>query len=173
MKCVLGIDPGLGGALALVSPDGVQQVWDMPVLALSRNGKAKNRIDHTELARIMDSLTLAGEVVHAFIEEVGAMPGQGVSSTFAFGFNTGSVVQAVACQFFPYTTVTPRKWQAGIGLPVGGGKDACLGAMKRLYPTAVDQEGRPAFRLVRHNGRADACGIALYGLNVLRKEGRL
>ena len=83
IRPVLGIDPGLSGACALYIPTtGALTVFDMPTLALSRGGKAKREPDAVELARLIDA---AGPIAHAFVEQVGAMPGQGVSSVFAFG----------------------------------------------------------------------------------------
>ena len=51
---ILGVDPGLGGALAILIADGSLAVFDMPVHQLKRGGKNKHEIDRYELARLVD-----------------------------------------------------------------------------------------------------------------------
>jgi crossover junction endodeoxyribonuclease RuvC len=102
---VLGIDPGLSGALALLGPNGLT-VLDMPTHALTRGGKMKRDLDLIELSRLIDA---AGPIAHAFVEQVGAMPGQGVSSVFAFGKVYGAALGILAAHFIPLTLVSPVK----------------------------------------------------------------
>ena len=102
---IIGVDPGLSGAIAFY--DGQRndlKVFDMPTLALSRGGKAKREPDMVELARIVDA---AGPVANAFVEQVGAMPGQGVSSVFAFGKVYGAALGILSAYFIPLTLVSP------------------------------------------------------------------
>ena len=166
---ILGIDPGLSGAVALVSGDrrspDLVGVWDMPTLNLASNGKVKNQLDHAALNELLHRIAiLNGYVDHAVLERVGAMPGQGVTSMFNFGMVYGAIQQALAGNGLPYSFVSPRKWQSGVGLPIEGGKDASLALAKRLWPAARDEGGGLAFRLKKHDGRADAALMAYWFL---------
>jgi crossover junction endodeoxyribonuclease RuvC len=109
MTAVLGVDPGLSGALAFLVADGNLETIDMPTFRLKRNGKGKREVDRFELARIIDA---HDHIDHVFIEKVGAMPGQGVSSMFQFGRSLGIVEGVLAACFIPCDYVTPRKWRS-------------------------------------------------------------
>ena len=109
---ILGIDPGLSGALALYdTSEQTVEVFDMPVLELVRNGKKKGEVSAQALAN-----HLAGRKVNsAFLERVNAMTGQGVTSVFSFGRSTGIVEGVLAAYDIPTTLVTPQAWQKAVG----------------------------------------------------------
>ena len=147
---VLGIDPGLSGAFALFTPTtGALVVFDMPTFTLSRGGKTKRDPDATELARLVDA---AGPIAHAFVESVGAMPGQGVSSVFAFGLALG----ILAANFIPLTMVAPVKWKRALGVPAE--KDGARARASQLMPAHAGLWSR-----CKDDGRAEAALIAYYG----------
>src|SRR5215472_11819655 len=100
---IAGIDPGLSGALAFLDAASsmVLDIVDMPTLALSRGGKKKRELDAHALARLL----VAQPIGHAFVEHVGAMPGQGVSSVFAFGKSFGALIGVLAAVGVPMTFV--------------------------------------------------------------------
>jgi crossover junction endodeoxyribonuclease RuvC len=152
--CTLGIDPGLHGALCFMSNGGADlRVVDMPIHHLSRNGKAKNEIDLVELSRLID----AGTVNHAFVEQVGPMPGQGISSVFAFGKGYGAVLGILAAHFIPVTMVTPQRWKKALQVPAE--KDGARARASQLMPRHAGNWTR-----VKDDGRAEASLIALYGI---------
>jgi crossover junction endodeoxyribonuclease RuvC len=157
---ILGVDPGLGGALAFLDADGSLQVFDMPVHRLKRGAKVKREIDRYELARIVDA---HGPIAHAFVEQVGAMPGQGVTSMFQFGRSLGIVEGVIAAAFVPTDYVTPGKWRTAMG--VRAGKDGSRARASALMPRHAGLWTR-----VRDDGRAEAALIALYGQQQLAKE---
>jgi len=128
-------------------------VHDVPTLALSRNGKAKREPDMIELARLVDA---AGPIDHAFIEAVGAMPGQGVSSVFAFGKVFGLLLGILAANFIPHTLVPPVRWKRALGVPAD--KDGARARASQLLPTHAGLWTR-----AKDDGRAEAALIALYG----------
>ena len=150
---ILGVDPGLGGALAFLDSGGALEIFDMPVHRLKRGGKAKREIDRYELARIVDA---HGPVAHAFVEQVGAMPGQGVTSMFQFGRSLGIVEGVLSAGFIPTDYVAPRKWRVGLG--VRAGKDGSRARASALMPGHAGLWTR-----VKDDGRAEAALIALYG----------
>ena len=111
-KLYLGIDPGLSGALAFFSPGGAMEVFDMPTHTVKSNGKNRRKIDFHGLAAIVRD---RAAFIHAgLIEEVNAMPGQGVTSMFSFGKAAGAVEMALAALQVPYDMVTPQKWKKAL-----------------------------------------------------------
>jgi crossover junction endodeoxyribonuclease RuvC len=162
----LGIDPGASGALALYVPAGTVSegsgekscqpelvITDMPTLQITTNGKKRVQLDLTSLARWFD---LHGPGVKAaMIEDPHAMPQQGVSSSFKFGFACGVVQAMVASQFIAVTLVRPRVWKARMGLTAD--KDATRKRASELLPRFSSMWSR-----VKDDGRAEAALLALY-----------
>lgn len=147
----LGIDPGLSGAMALYDPKAVQVViGDVPTLEI--NGKRV--VDLATLAQYFDMNS--GHVKHATIEAVGAMPGQGVSSMFKFGFVAGALQAMVAAHFIPVHLVQPAKWKKALGLT--GDKDASRRLASQHFPQFAHLWAR-----VKDDGRAESVLLALYG----------
>jgi crossover junction endodeoxyribonuclease RuvC len=156
MARVLGIDPGLGGALAFLEGDDLT-IHDMPVHRLRRGKASKMEIDLAELARLIDA---ANPIDHAIVELVGAMPGQGVSSVFAFGKGFGIVLGILAANFVPVTLVAPRRWKSSLQVPAA--KDGARARASQLLPRHAGQWVR-----VKDDGRAEASLMALYGARVI------
>ena len=152
MTIVCGIDPGLSGAICLLDTEGTFCINDMPVHALTRGGKNKRELDARRLATL-----LSGRFGHAFVEQVGSMPGQGVSSVFAFGKSYGIVLGILAAHGVPLTLVSPVKWKRALQVPAS--KDGARARASQLLPHAAGE-----WPLVKHAGRAEAALIALYGL---------
>lgn len=142
---ILGIDPGLNGALAWVSDDGhLIDVIDMPVVEV--NGKKKVS---PQILTVIISARKARLVV---VEDVHAMPGQGVSSTFNFGFSAGLISGVVAGLQLPIVLYRPAYWkrQAGVPADKGGARQMA----QRYWP------GSRAFDRVKDDGRAEAALLA-------------
>src|SRR5690606_2041087 len=91
----------------------------------------------------------------AYVEKVGAMPGQGVSSMFNFGMGVGVLQGVLAACGIPYFLVTPQSWKKRASLS-GKDKDMARTMAQQLYPSA--SLGRK-----KDIGRADAMLIARYG----------
>lgn len=162
-KFVIGIDPGLSGAIAMLtrSSSRVNFVADMPIEPKSaRNG---NQVDALALLKMLNRLRNTAEnwpaSLDVYIEKVNAMPGQGVVSMFNFGEGCGIVRGVVATTELPYAFVTPNKWKKVLGLS-GHDKQYALTIAKQLHPELAD-------RLTRKKdvGRADAILIAHYALH--------
>jgi crossover junction endodeoxyribonuclease RuvC len=145
----IGIDPGLSGAIALLRNGEYAEVWDMPTMG--RGTGNKQQVNAAEVARILRECPPCT----AWIELVGAMPGQGVSSMFNFGKAAGAVMGALAALRFPMAEVTPQRWKREFGL-IGKEKDIARTVAQQLMPAAP-------LSLKKHGGRADALLIALYG----------
>jgi crossover junction endodeoxyribonuclease RuvC len=155
----LGIDPGLSGAVALLRDGNLLYVYDVPSLALKAKGR---NVDLPQLARIFAEIVdVAGTPDECWIEEVHAMPKQGVSSSFKFGTAFGIVQGMAAAHMMPIRFVSPHHWKKGLALPQG--KDAARGTASRQWPTMAEH-----FARVKDDGRAEAALIALYGFRQSR-----
>lgn len=154
MRWFLGIDPGLTGALAFYDPlTGGLEIADMPTHKIRRNGKQRQRLDLGSLANILDNY--AKDVKCAIIEEVGAMPKQGVSGVFNFGFNAGCAEMAVAANFISYQLVRPQVWKKRLSVPRD--KNEARRYASRIFPKHAND-----WPLVKHDGRAEAALLAHY-----------
>ena len=147
---VIGVDPGVSGAVAILDGIWLVAVHDMPVAIV---GKSRKRRDVLE-GQLADLLRPHPDAV-CWIEQVGAMPGQGVSSTFLFGACYGLCRGVAAGLGLRVELVTPQAWKRHHGL-LGTDKDAARAVASRLFPGA-------SLARVKDGGRADALLIAEYG----------
>ena len=149
----VGIDPGLGGAVAVIGPGHYVRLYDVPILMLTK----KREYDLASMVSIFSAFSLEVSLgqVHVALELVHAMPGQGVTSMFTFGRGTGLWEGILAGLGLPYTKITPQRWKKAMldGMPKE--KDASVVRAKQLFPGAD-------LRLKKHHGRADALLIAEY-----------
>jgi hypothetical protein len=149
---VLGVDPGVTGGIAFLLPSGVIIAEDIPT--------AGGEVDVDALVRRVREINPG----FAVIERAGAMPKQGVSSTFKYGMAYGALRTVVALCNIPYQLVTPGKWKKHFGLDSDKEKSRALAI--RLWP------GCGLFERKKDHGRAEAALIARYGienrLNFLR-----
>ena len=86
---IIGIDPGLSGAIAILEDNKVLQIFDMPVMAEGK--KNKRQLNSAQLANIIKENTQGSEEKAVVVEQVNAMPGQGVTSMFNFGQTFGAI----------------------------------------------------------------------------------
>lgn len=158
---IIGIDPGVGGALALVSRNGdLIEVADMPILRDGSGGRAS--VNAPLLAEFL-SRWHAAEVICEFVS---SRPGEGPVGAFSFGRARGVIEGACAVLGLSMRFMTPPAWKRAIGLPAGrdGAKDAARSEAIRRWPAKA-----ALFARVKDDGRAEA---ALIGLAGLLREGR-
>jgi crossover junction endodeoxyribonuclease RuvC len=152
---VAGVDPGASGAIVVLRDGLVAELHDMPTGKITVGKTARDRISPELLGGMVRSL-MPVDVV--YIEEVTAMPKQGVSSVFTFGQAHGLVLGAFAALGVRIVRVRPQTWQAA----VKSRGDPRVRALE-LYPGEVFNLKR-----VKDAGRADALLIAHYGLTLER-----
>lgn len=142
MSRIVGIDPGLTGAIACL--DGAKLVdWvDMPVYNKRVNGQL--------VAQTLKEM----EPDYVVVEDVHSMPKQGVASSFLFGLNTGIVIGAVQASGYPMIRIQSGRWKMQMGLR-GKPKDASRGLAMELWPDHAKE-----FKRVKDDGRAEAALIA-------------
>ena len=144
---IVGIDPGMRGAVALIYDDDSVFIEDMPILGKEVNGAA--------LVVTLKEFTPD----HAWLESVNSF-GMGRQSAFNFGQGVGVIKGVLAALNIPYTLVTPATWKKHFKL--GRNKDASRAAAIRLYPKSAEM-----FKLKKHEGRAEATLIAAYGKSLM------
>lgn len=155
LRVVAGIDPGATGAYAEVDWQGqLIGVWDTP-----NTGNGKPRVAAQAFALLLASRKPA----HVYIERVSAWPGQGVSSSFAFGYSAGVIEGVLSALSVPISFVSPAVWKRTAGLTAD--KSSVRVRAMQLWPDFANE-----FRRIRDDGRAEACMIALHGLRALRGD---
>lgn len=146
MTVTIGIDPGASGAIALLDGARLVCVHDIP----HHDGK----VNPVAVADLL--WPWRDEEVEVWIEDVHAMPKQGVSSSFKFGRAHGTVEGVLGALRLPVHYVTPAKWKKHLGLT----KDK---AASRRRATELWPLHAATFARVKDDGRAEAALIALYG----------
>ena len=162
MYLLLGIDPGITGALVIIE-GGSMAFVDMLLTPTIKVG-SKNRLNG---AAIDAWLRQYPGISHAFLEQVNAMPSggkgpkMGAGSAFTFGHAAGYVEGVVTGAQIPLTLVTPQKWKKHAGL-IGTDKDAARSRAIQLYPGI-----RTLDLIGKGQAMADALLIARYGNSTL------
>ncbi len=149
---VMGIDPGASGAIAVIR-NNIPEVIDMPVGNILVGKTARKRISPELLGYELRGFM---PVDVAYVEEVAAMPRQGVSSVFTFGQAHGMVLGALAYAGIRTVRIRPQLWQQTIKAK-GDPRPRAL----ELFPSMAGELKRK-----RDEGRADALLIAAAGLKL-------
>ena len=101
---IVGIDPGLSGAIAILENNKVLSILDMPVMAEGK--KNKRQLNSAQLVSILKENIKKDEETTVVVEQVNAMPGQGVTSMFNFGQTFGAIKGVCAALNFPIFCAT-------------------------------------------------------------------
>lgn len=121
MSTILGIDPGKAGGIAWIQsgraqcekmPATLQDIWNL----------------------LRDIQREATGPMFAYLEKVGAMPGQGVTSMFTFGQGYGALEMALIGWGIPFERVTPQAWQKKLSCLTGGNKNVSKARAQELFP---------------------------------------
>ena len=154
-SCILGIDIGRMGAVALLSAEGdLLDVTDLPVLNDGPKGRPAVN------AALLTPIIRAWGPGKAFVEYVGARPGEAASGAFAFGRCRGVIEGVLGARQIPVTFLTPASWKRAIGIPPGRDmKDAARSEAIRRWPALAE-----LFVRTKDDGRAEAALIGLAGI---------
>lgn len=142
----IGIDPGKNGGIAYIhqTQTGIT-VYEVAVF------------DETTLIRLLSNFNKNACI--CALEQVHAMPKQGVSSTFNFGVNYGFIQGVLKAYGISYELVTPQKWKKEFS--VTSDKNTSIEVCKRLFPN-VNLKATERCKK-DHDGMAEALLIAEYG----------
>ena len=133
---IIGIDPGLSGAIAVLENNKVLNVFEMPVM--SEGKKNKRQLNSALLVNLLKENVLNNEEVAVVVEQVNAMPGQGVTSMFNFGQTFGAIKGICAALGFPIFFVRPSKWKKYFEL-INSSKDSSRTKAIEMYPKLSNQ----------------------------------
>ena len=137
----IGIDPGKNGGIAVIGRNYVGcYVYDDAKL-----------IRHCKILKAKKCI--------CYLEQVHAMPKQGVSSTFNFGMNFGFIQGVLKAYGIPYELVSPQKWKKEFSCT--SDKNTSIEVCKRLFP-GVNLKATERCKK-DHDGIAEALLIAEYG----------
>ena len=127
-----GIDPGASGAVACISYVGKVEVirWEAGLHDVAEWVAARKN----SLRGIAGDDAPATENTFGYLERVGAMPKQGLSSTFKFGKSYGHCEMLFAACGIPFERVTPVKWQNAMRCRTGGDKRISKAKAQELFP---------------------------------------
>ena len=133
---ILGIDPGLSGAIAILEEKKVLSIFDMPVMADGK--KNKRQLNSAQLVNIIRENIVGAHEIAVIVEQVNAMPGQGVTSMFNFGQTFGALKGICAALELPIFFVRPSKWKKHFEL-INSSKDASRTKAIEMYPKLSNQ----------------------------------
>lgn len=153
---IIGIDPGINGAICLFKDGKIVDVFEMPKMAVGK--KNKSQVNASQIFNEIQK-AIEGEdktKVIAVIEQVSAMPGQGVTSMFNFGQSFGILKGICTAMQLPMYFVRPAKWKKYFNL-LNSEKDASRTRAIEIFPYFSSQLSRK-----KDSNKADAILIASF-----------
>ena len=159
---VIGIDPGLSGAIAILEDKKVLNILDMPVMAEGK--KNKRQVNSAQLVNIIKKNINKTDEISVVVEQVNAMPGQGVTSMFNFGQTFGAIKGVCAALELPIFFIRPSKWKKHFEL-INSSKDASRTKAIEMYPSLSDKLSKK-----KDVNKSDAILIARYYIETRLKD---
>jgi len=153
---IIGIDPGISGAICFFENGEVKEILDMPNMADGK--KNKRQINgpqiYNEISKRITNIPKKEVIV--VIEQVSAMPGQGVTSMFNFGQSFGVLKGICSAMQLSMRFVRPAKWKKYFNL-IKTEKDASRTKVIEIFPYISSQLSRK-----KDSNKADAILIASF-----------
>ena len=159
---IIGIDPGLSGGIAVLENNQVLSIFDMPVM--SEGKKNKRQLNSAHLVSLIKENIKPSEDVAVVVEQVNAMPGQGVTSMFNFGQSYGILKGICAAMQLPMYFVRPTKWKRYFNL-INSEKDASRTRAIEIFPYFSSHLSRK-----KDSNKADAILIASFYYETYKTE---
>ena len=129
---IIGIDPGLSGAIAILEKNKVKDIFSIPVM--HKKKKNKRQLNSAQLVKLLKNNINPDEETVIVVEQVNAMPGQGVTSMFNFGQTFGAIKGIAAALELPIFFVRPSKWKKHFEL-INSSKDSSRTKAIEMYPS--------------------------------------
>ena len=153
---IIGIDPGINGAICLFKDGKIVDVFEMPKMAVGKKNKSQ-----VNASQIFNEIQKAVEgedktKVIAVIEQVSAMPGQGVTSMFNFGQSFGVLKGIFSAMQIPMDFISHVKWKKHYNL-INTQKDSSRTKAIEFFPYISSQLSRK-----KDANKADAILIASF-----------
>ena len=153
---IIGIDPGISGSICFLEDGRILDVLEMPTMAEGKKNKRQvngSQIYNEILKRVSKN---EKQDIRVIIEQVSAMPGQGVTSMFNFGQSFGILKGICSAMQLPMYFVRPAKWKKYFGL-INSEKDASRTRAIEMFPYFSSQLSKK-----KDSNKADAILIASF-----------
>ena len=153
---IIGIDPGISGSICFLKDGKISEVIEMPTMAEGKKNKRQvngSQI-YNEISKRINKLEKQN--IRVIIEQVSAMPGQGVTSMFNFGQSFGILKGICSAMQLPMYFVRPAKWKKYFGL-INSEKDASRTRAIEMFPYFSSQLSKK-----KDSNKADAILIASF-----------
>ena len=151
---IIGIDPGISGAISILKNKKVIEVYDTPTMIDGK--KNKRQVNGAQVSNIIKERLNEENEINVVVEHVNAMPGQGVTSMFNFGQSFGVIKGICSALTLPIYFVRPSKWKKHFNL-IKTNKDASRTKAIEIYPEISAKLSRK-----KDGNKADAILIARY-----------
>ena len=161
---IIGIDPGISGSICFFQDGKIIDVVEMPIMTEGK--KNKKQVNGSQIFNeISEKIkSLDKEEIKVVIEQVSAMPGQGVTSMFNFGQSFGILKGICSAMQLPMYFVRPAKWKKYFNL-INSEKDASRTRAIEIFPYFSGQLSRK-----KDSNKADAILIASFYYETYKTE---
>ena len=161
---IIGIDPGISGSICFFENGKILDVVEMPTMTDGKKNKKQvngSQI-YNEITKRVNQTDKKN--IRVVIEQVSAMPGQGVTSMFNFGQSFGLLKGICSAMQLPMYFVRPAKWKKYFNL-INSGKDASRTKVIEIFPYFSSNLTKK-----KDSNKADAILIASYYYETFRLE---
>ena len=161
---IIGIDPGISGSICFFEDGKILDVLEMPTMTDGK--KNKKQVNGAQIYNEISTKIRAIEKqnLRVIIEQVSAMPGQGVTSMFNFGQSFGILKGICSAMQLPMYFVRPAKWKKYFGL-IKSEKDASRTKAIEMFPYFSSQLSKK-----KDSNKADAILIASFYYETYKLE---
>tara|TARA_X000000368_G_C22736500_1_gene581873 strand:+ start:149 stop:643 length:495 start_codon:yes stop_codon:yes gene_type:complete len=153
---IIGIDPGISGSICFFEDGKVIDIIEMPSMAEGK--KNKKQVNGSQICNEINSRIkkLNKQEIKVVIEQVSAMPGQGVTSMFNFGQSFGVLKGICSAMELPMYFIRPAKWKKYFNL-INSEKDASRTKAIQIFPYISSQLSKK-----KDSNKADAILLASF-----------
>ncbi len=153
---IIGIDPGISGSICFLLNGKILEVLEMPTMAEGK--KNKKQVNGSQIYNDINRVINKNQnqEVRVIIEQVSAMPGQGVTSMFNFGQSFGILKGICSAMKLPMYFVRPAKWKKYFNL-INSEKDASRTKAIEIFPNFSQELSKK-----KDANKADAILIASF-----------
>ena len=161
---IIGIDPGISGSICFFKDGNIIDVVEMPTMAEGK--KNKRQVNGAQIYNEICTRVnkFDKQNVRVIIEQVSAMPGQGVTSMFNFGQSFGILKGICSAMQLPVYFIRPAKWKKYFGL-INSEKDASRTRAIEIFPSFSSQLSKK-----KDSNKADAILIASFYYETYKLE---
>jgi crossover junction endodeoxyribonuclease RuvC len=161
---IIGIDPGISGSICFLENGIIKDVLEMPTMTEGK--KNKKQVNGSQIFNEISFRikTYEKKNIKVVIEQVSAMPGQGVTSMFNFGQSFGILKGICSAMQLPIYFVRPAKWKKYFNL-INSEKDASRTRAIEIFPYFSSNLSKK-----KDSNKADAILIASYFHETYKNE---